>query len=246
MITLTEKNEPLKKEELEKMLIRVHNGDQEARNIVIERCLRFVMHIIGRYTNSDIEQDDLFSIGVIGLVKGVDTYNVEKYGIKPFSTYIGRTIENEILMQIRRDKNKIRPISFEDCINDNHVSNGKDCLKLEDTLQSKEMEAIEGILRCEEVEALHKAISKLSEREQFVIKSYFGIGNINELNYEHFYGDYFGTNNQTLVQRSIAQKINKTRSYVSRLLSDSIKKLYKELTSETLENSYLDKNLKNN
>lgn len=236
MITLTEKNEPLKKDELEKMLLLVKKGDQEARNIVIERCLRFVIHIVNRYNTSDIDPDDLFSIGVIGLVKGVDTYNVEKYGTKPFSTYIGRTIENEILMQIRRDKNKIRPISFEDCINDVCVNNGKDMLKLETVLQSKEIESIEAIIRGEEVEALHKAINKLSKREQYVIKSYFGIGDTRELNYDTFYGDYFGTNKPTLVQEAIAKKINTSRSYVSRLLADIIKKLYKELTYE-IENN---------
>ena len=235
MISLTEKNEPLEKEELEKMLKLANNGDQQARNIVIETCLKFVVHIASRYQTSDIELDDLFSIGVIGLVKGVDSYKVDKYGIKPFSTYIGRSIENEILMQIRRDKNKIRPLSFEDCINDTCIKNGKTELQLEDVLHSDEINTIDAIIRGEEVEALHKAISKLTKREQFIVKKYFGIGDVKDLSYEYYFDDYFGTNEPTLVQRQIAEHINTSRSYISRLLSNSIKKLYLELTGTPLK-----------
>lgn len=240
MITLTEKNEPLDKDELEKMLILSNQGDEKARNIIVERCLKFVAHIVNRYHNSNIEADDLFSIGAIGLVKGVESYDVKKYGTKPFSTYIGRSIENEILMQIRRDKNKIKPISFEDCINDNCVNNGKDLLKIEDVLQSSEIDSIEAISRGEEVERVHKAINKLSKREQYIIRSYFGIGTTEDLDYKYFYADYFGTNNPTLVQKKIAENIGTSRSYISRLLADALKKLHKEL-----KNNYENNNLNN-
>jgi len=244
MITLTQKNEPLKKDELEKMLWRVKKGDLDARNIVAERCLKFVVHIANRYSKSDIDADDLFSIGAIGLVKGIETYDVEKYGVKPFSTYIGRTIENEILMQFRRDKNKIKPISFEDCVNDICVNNGKDVIKMQDVLPSKEIDTVEAIIRGEEVEALHKAINKLPEREQYIIRKFYGIGKTEELDYNYYFADYFGTNNPTLVQREIAEKINTSRSYISRLLAEAIKKLRKELSNNTEEKNINYNNLK--
>lgn len=230
MIRLTKKNEPLSKEELLPLLLEVKKGSLSARNEIIEHCLKFVVHIANRYSNTEIDSDDLFSIGVIGLTKGIEKYDVEKYGVQPFSTFIGKSIENEILMHFRKDKNKIRPISLEDCVNERHVSNGKDELRVEEILPCKEIESIEAIIRGEELKALHNAIKKLSEREQYIIKSYFGIGKLEELNQNHFYADTFGTNNPTIVQRLIAEKIHTSRSYVSRQISDIIEKLYYELT----------------
>ena len=113
-----------------------------------------------------------------------------------------------------RDKNKIKPISFEDCVNDICVNNGKDVIKMEDVLPSKEIDTVEAIIRGEEVEALHKAINKLSEREQYIIRKFYGIGKTEELDYNYYFADYFGTNNPTLVQREIAEKINTSRSYI--------------------------------
>ena len=229
MITFTEKNEPLSKEELEKMLLLANQGNEKARNTIIEKCLKFVVHIATRYVSSENELDDLFSIGAIGLVKAVDTYDVAKYGTKPFSTYVGRAIENEILMHLRREKNKIRPISLDEPINEASVNNGKTELIVSDVLQSREIDTIEAIIRGEEVEALHKAISKLSPKEQYIVKNYFGIGEMKDLSYEYYFEDYFGTNNQSLVQRKIAENMNMSRSYVSRILSDVIKKIKNEL-----------------
>ena len=94
--------EPLSKEEEKIVLKRFANGDKEARNILIEKNLRLVAHVSKKYNIPNLEQDDLISIGCIGLIKGINTFNVEK-GVK-LATYVARCIENEILMYLRSTK----------------------------------------------------------------------------------------------------------------------------------------------
>lgn len=238
MIKLTNKNEPLEKEELEELLWQVKKGSLSARNTVIEHCLKFVVHIVNRF-HTDYDPDDLFSIGVIGLTKGVEKYDIEKYGTKPFSTFVGRAIENEILMLLRKRKEIV--ISLGDRINDNQVSSGKDELLLEDILPSEEIDTLDALHRGEEIKALHRAISKLTKKEQYIIKSYFGIGDINNLDPRYFYSQSFGTNEQTLVQRQIGKNLNVSRSFVSRQIKDILEKLYNELSNNNLNNENVEK-----
>lgn len=94
--------EPLTSEEEKIYLEQMKNGDEEARNILIERNLRLVAHVVKKYSNTKVEQDDLISIGTIGLIKGINTFNVDK-GSK-LSTYVSRCIDNEILMYLRSTK----------------------------------------------------------------------------------------------------------------------------------------------
>ncbi len=94
--------EPLGQEEEKECLERLKNGDEEARNLLIERNLRLVAHVSKKYSNSNVEQDDLISIGTIGLIKGINSFNMEK-GSK-LSTYVSRCIDNEILMHLRATK----------------------------------------------------------------------------------------------------------------------------------------------
>ena len=94
--------EPLTSEEEKIYLHRFENGDEEARNILIERNLRLVAHVAKKYSNSKVDQDDLISIGSIGLIKGINSFNLEK-GAR-LSTYVSRCIDNEILMHLRATK----------------------------------------------------------------------------------------------------------------------------------------------
>lgn len=94
--------EPLTSEEEKIYLAQLKQGDEEARNILIERNLRLVAHIVKKYSNTKVEQDDLISIGTIGLIKGINSFNLEK-GSK-LSTYVSRCIDNEILMYLRSTK----------------------------------------------------------------------------------------------------------------------------------------------
>lgn len=101
--------EPLSSEEEKNYLIQMSKGDEEARNILIERNLRLVAHIAKKYTTTNVDQDDLISIGTIGLIKGINSFNVEK-GSR-LSTYVSRCIDNEILMHLRATKKlRIRSI----------------------------------------------------------------------------------------------------------------------------------------
>ncbi len=94
--------EPLSSEEEKQCLERLANGDEDARNLLIERNLRLVAHVCKKYSNTNVEQDDLISIGTIGLIKGINSFNVEK-GAK-LSTYVSRCVDNEILMHLRAIK----------------------------------------------------------------------------------------------------------------------------------------------
>ncbi len=101
--------EPLSSEEEKNYLIKMSQGDDEARNILIERNLRLVAHISKKYANTNVDQDDLISIGTIGLIKGINSYNIKK-GSR-LSTYASRCIDNEILMHLRATK-KLRSRSL--------------------------------------------------------------------------------------------------------------------------------------
>ena len=92
----------LSKKEKEELFVKIKEGDEEARNILIERNLRLVAHVAKKYSNSKVDQDDLISIGSIGLIKGINSFNLEK-GAR-LSTYVSRCIDNEILMHLRATK----------------------------------------------------------------------------------------------------------------------------------------------
>ena len=106
--------EPLSSEEEKNALIKLSQGDEEARNLLIERNLRLVAHVCKKYCNTNVEQDDLLSIGTIGLIKGINSFNVEK-GAR-LSTYVSRCIDNEILMYLRATKKLNAEVYLNDTI----------------------------------------------------------------------------------------------------------------------------------
>ncbi len=186
---------PLSPEEERKYLLLFINGDKNARAILIEKNLRLVAHIIKKYYSTYKEQDDLISIGTIGLIKGVDSFNMSK-GTR-LATYAARCIENEILMHFRNAKKTASDVSMNEPIDTDKNGN---TLTLMDVISSEDT-ILEDIDTKMKLERLSKLISIiLDKREEMVIIYRYGLcGNI------------------PLTQRETAKKLNISRSYVSRI-----------------------------
>ena len=196
--------EPLTKEEEKEALKRFADGDEEARNLLIERNLRLVVHVCKKYSNANIDQDDLLSIGTIGLIKGVNSFKWEK-GSK-LSTYVSRCIDNEILMYLRWSKKQNAEVYLNEPI-------GKD---KDDNVITLE-EVLEGDIKNidEEVDIkmkLKKMYSKIKEvlktRERTIIELRFGL-----------------KGEKPKTQKEIAKMMGISRSYVSRIETKAIEKL---------------------
>ena len=186
----------------------MNNGDESARNILIERNLRLVAHIAKKYSSTNIDQDDLISIGSIGLIKGINSFDSEK-NIK-LATYTARCIENEIFMFLRTNKKRVGDVYLNEPI-------GKDKDDNEITLQ----EVIENNERNVEDEVdLKLKIKKLYDKKKEILKNREKI--IIELR--------FGLNgDKPKTQKEIAKMMNISRSYVSRIESKALLKLSREI-----------------
>ena len=197
--------EPLNKDEEEKQINLLLKKDINARNTLIEHNLRLVPHIVKKY-NAGNETDDLISIGIIGLIKGIDSYSNEK-GTK-LTTYCARCIDNEILMHYRNNKKTNQNISL-----DEHVGYDKDGneISLLDILKTPNVDYINDINIKDNIELLKKYISILSNREKLIIFKRYGLNNYKE---------------QT--QKEIARELKISRSYVSRIEKRALTKLLRE------------------
>nr|WGD63721.1 RNA polymerase sporulation sigma factor SigE [Bacillus subtilis] len=197
---------PLSKDEEQVLLMKLPNGDQAARAILIERNLRLVVYIARKFENTGINIEDLISIGTIGLIKAVNTFNPEKK-IK-LATYASRCIENEILMYLRRN-NKIRSeVSFDEPLNIDWDGNElllSDVLGTDDDIITKDIEANV------DKKLLKKALEQLNEREKQIMESRFGL---------------VGEEEKT--QKDVADMMGISQSYISRLEKRIIKRLRKE------------------
>lgn len=194
-------------EEEKKYVKLMKDGDEEAKNILIEHNLRLVAHVCKKYSSSNVEQDDLISIGSIGLIKGVNTYNPEK-SIK-LSTYISKCIDNEILMYFRAKKKQDKEVYLEDPIGKDKDDN---CITLSDILENDEKNIDEELDSKIKTKKLYDSIEKkLKPREKEIIKLRFGL-----------YGRKIRT------QREISKMLNISRSYVSRIETKAIEKLAEE------------------
>ena len=186
---------PLSKEEEAVLINKLPNGDEAARSILIERNLRLVVYIARKFENTGINIEDLISIGTIGLIKAVNTFNPEKK-IK-LATYASRCIENEILMYLRRN-NKIRSeVSFDEPLNIDWDGNElllSDVLGTEDDIITKDLEA--NVDR----KLLSKALMQLSEREKQIMELRFGLA---------------GEEEKT--QKDVADMLGISQSYISAL-----------------------------
>lgn len=185
-------------------------GDLEARNILIERNLRLVAHIMKKYYTQTADQEDLISIGTIGLIKGISTFDSSK-GAR-LATYAARCVENEILMYFRGQRKSASDVSLSD-----YIETGKDgnALSLMDVICSDE-DLFEQMSDREIYDKLYEKIETcLTPRERKIILMRYGIGN-----------------RRPLTQREIAEQCGISRSYVSRIEKKALQKLERELTEE--------------
>lgn len=199
-------------------LKRYKNGDMNAKNVLIEHNLRLVAHIVKKYTSNPNEQDDLISIGTIGLIKAVNTFNEDK-GIK-LATYASKCIENEVLMYFRSLKKINLEISISEPIDTDSEGNPltlMDIISVDDTIADDLDEKIM-------IKKLYDFIESLDdEREKQIIVFRYGL---------------YGT--IPLTQLEIAKKLNISRSYVSRIEKKVIKRMRKLLTEKEKEPSETD------
>lgn len=197
--------EPLSKEEEEKYIKLLLNKDKNARNKLIEHNLRLVSHIVKKYNKKE-ESDDLISIGIIGLIKGIDSFSPEK-GNK-LTTYCARCIDNEILMYFRNNKKNNLNISLNDQIG--YDKDGNE-ISLLDVLKTPSIDYVENINNKDNLELLLKNISILSDRERIIISKRYGLFGYDEL-----------------TQKEIAKELKISRSYVSRIEKRALTKLLRE------------------
>lgn len=197
---------PLSKREEKECIEKMMIGDTQSRNKLIEHNLRLVAHIVKRFEDKDISPDDLISIGTIGLIKGIDSYNPNK-NIK-ITTYVAKCVENEILMHFRSNKKHSCDVSLNDFIGVDKEGNE---ISLIDVIPSNDEELADLIFKNISIELLHNYLNKLNEREKTIIIKRYGLFD----NEEH-------------TQKEIAQKLNISRSYVSRIEKRALSKLYKE------------------
>lgn len=194
--------QPLEEEEETRLLLLVKDGDIEARNTLIEHNLRLVIFIAKKFESTKINMEDLISIGSMGLIKGIQTFKMEK-NIK-LATYASRCIENEILMYLRKN-NKIRyEISLDEPLNIDYDGNElllSDILGTDDDIVTKEFE------KQENKRELLAAMATLKDRERQILQMRYGI--------EH----------EELTQKDIAKRLGISQSYISRLEKRIIQKL---------------------
>lgn len=190
---------PLTKEEEEVLLNKLPKGDQAARSLLIERNLRLVVYIARKFENTGINIEDLISIGTIGLIKAVNTFNPEKK-IK-LATYASRCIENEILMHLRRNNKNRSEVSFDEPLNIDWDGNElllSDVLGTDDDIITKDLEATV------DRHLLMKALHQLNDREKQIMELRFGLA---------------GEEEKT--QKDVADMLGISQSYISRLEKES-------------------------
>lgn len=195
--------EPLSKEEEIKYVELSQNGDEFAREKLIEHNLRLVVFLAKKYENTKVDLEDLVSIGTIGLIKGVNTYRLDK-NIK-LATYASRCIDNEILMYLRKNKNRRKEVSFEDSLS--YDAEGNE-LHLEDILGTDSDIVTKGLDHETEKELLEQEINKLNKRDKEIMILRYGL---------------FGKEEMT--QKDVATMLGISQSYISRIEKKVIKRL---------------------
>ena len=200
--------EPLTANEERECLRRLKDGDDEARNILIEKNLRLVAHVCKKYSNSNVDQDDLISIGTIGLIKGIKSFDVDK-GAK-LSTYVSRCIDNEILMHFRSTKKLSSEVFLNEPIGKDKDDN---VVTLQEVLENDERSIEDSVDLKFKIKLLYEKMkSILKDRERTILELRFGLDG-----------------NKPKTQIEIAHSMGISRSYVSRIETKAISKLAKEL-----------------
>lgn len=198
---------PLSREEEAEVLARLDAGDEDSRQILIERNLRLVVYIARRFENTGINIEDLISIGTIGLIKAVGTYQPAK-AIK-LATYASRCIENEILMYLRKTANQKTELSFDEPLNTDWDGNE---LLLSDVLGTDEDTVVQPLEADVDRQLLRQAMERLDQRERHIITLRFGLDGRREC-----------------TQKEVADQLGISQSYISRLEKRIIARLKKEI-----------------
>ena len=203
---------PLSKKEEEHYLALAAQGDLDARNVLIERNLRLVAHIMKKYYAQTADQEDLISIGTIGLIKGISTFDAGK-GAR-LATYAARCAENEILMYFRSQRKSAQDVSLSD-----YIETGTDgaALSLMDVV-AEDGDLLERISTREQIQQLRKAIDQvLTEQEREVVQLRYGLNG-----------------SAPMRQREVSQVTGISRSYISRIEKRALQKLRKAIEGEML------------
>lgn len=202
---------PLKKEEEQEMIAAFKNGDMHARDILIEHNLRLVVYIARRFDNAKTPIEDLISIGSIGLIKAIETFNADKK-IK-LATYASRCIENEILMHLRKTSRMKGEVSLDEPLNSDGDGNE---LLLSDILGTDEHLITDDVEKKMERQHMFHAIQKLDERERYIMECRFGLAGKEEM-----------------TQKEVADHLGISQSYISRLEKKIIQELRNHLNQLT-------------
>lgn len=200
---------PLSKEEEERALLDLQKGSKEARNRLIEHNLRLVVYIAKRYETNPVFMEDLISIGTIGLIKAVNTFQIDK-NIK-LVTYASRCIENEILMFLRKKSRRKIEVSFDEPLNVDYDGNE---LLLSDIIGTEGDIVVEEFRSKEDKKELYEALRHLKENERMILEMRYGI------------------NQDEYTQKDIADKLGISQSYISRLEKKIIQKLKVQMTKQ--------------
>lgn len=196
--------EPLTPEEEKIALEKFANGDEEARNLLIERNLRLVVHVCKKYANTNLDQDDLLSIGTIGLIKGVNSFKPEK-GSK-LSTYVSKCVDNEILMMLRSTKKLNAEVHLNEPIGKDKDDN---VITLEEVLENDDKCLDDVVDTKMKIKKMYNKIKEvLKDREKTIIELRFGL-----------------RGGKPKTQKEIAKMMGISRSYVSRIETKAIEKL---------------------
>jgi RNA polymerase sporulation-specific sigma factor len=195
---------PLTAREERECLERLKEGDQEARMALIEHNMRLVAHVVKKYQYTDYDTEDLLSVGTIGLIKAVNTFNVDR-GSR-LATYAAKCVENEILMLLRAHKKYSKEVSLYEPIG---VDKDGETVSLVDVIEMENRNTLEELILDQDIKELYQAFKKcLKPNEQTVVQMRYGL---------------FGSKEYT--QREIAQAIGISRSYVSRIEKKAVEKL---------------------
>lgn len=195
------------------MLERFYSGDMEARNILIEKNMRLVAHMIKKYASQDRDTDDLISVGTIGLIKAINSFKPDK-SIR-LATYAAKCIDNELLMMLRMEKRKSKEISIYDPIGTDKEGNE---ISLIEVVGEEKEDVVEDYLFSQRVRCLYKNLNHvLTKREKFIIVKRYGLDDEDEM-----------------TQNQLANELGISRSYVSRIEKKALQKLRKVLEENKL------------
>lgn len=197
--------QPLTPEKEHDALIRMKDGDSEARELLIRHNLRLVTHVIKKYAFQERDAEDYISIGIIGLIKAIDSYDISK-GSR-LATYASRCIDNEVLMSIRSGRKQNREVYLDDSIGSDKEGNE---IHLLDILESEEISYVNRMILDEDISHLSSIMNKvLTSRELQIIKLRYG----------------FNDSGREYTQREVAKLFSISRSYVSRIEKKAIARL---------------------